>query len=73
MVTQQAPGLPSGLVNAPFEQVGKFLMRVGIPHRGGRLAFHAFNEGYAAMVSASAFWSSEIVNVSGASAKPRFV
>ncbi len=57
MVTQQAPSLPSGLVNAPFEQVGKFVMRVGIPHRGGRLAFHAFNEGYAAMVSASAFWS----------------
>lgn len=56
MMTQQVPGLPSGLVNAPFEQDRKFVMRVGIPHRGGRLAFHAFNEGYAAMVSASAFW-----------------
>lgn len=32
-------------------------MRIGIPHRGGRLAFHAFNEQYPAMVSASAFWS----------------
>jgi hypothetical protein len=57
MLMQQAPGLPCGLVNAPFERLGEFVMRVGIPHRGGRLAFHAFNEGYAAMVSASAFWS----------------
>lgn len=57
MLMQQAPGLPCGLVNAPFERLGEFVMRVGIPHRGGRLAFHAFNEGYAAMVCASAFWS----------------
>lgn len=35
----------------------EFVMRVGIPHSGGRLAAHAFNEGYAAMVSASAFWN----------------
>jgi hypothetical protein len=33
------------------------LVRIGIPHRGGRLAFHAFTHGYAAMVSASAFWN----------------
>jgi hypothetical protein len=33
------------------------MVRIGIPHRGGRLAFHAFNHGYPAMVSASAFWS----------------
>lgn len=33
------------------------LIRVGIPHRGGRLAFHAFDHSYPAMVSASAFWS----------------
>jgi hypothetical protein len=33
------------------------VVRVGIPHSGGRLAFHAFNEGYPAMVSASAFWN----------------
>jgi hypothetical protein len=56
MLEQQAPGLPFGLVNAPFERLDGFLMRVGIPHCGGRLAFHAFNEGYPAMVSASAFW-----------------
>lgn len=31
-------------------------VRVGIPHRGGALAFHAFNRNYPAMVSASAFW-----------------
>ena len=35
----------------------EFVMRVGIPHSGGRLAAHAFNENYAAMVSASAFWN----------------
>ena len=34
-----------------------FVMRVGIPHSGGRLAAHAFNENYKAMVSASAFWN----------------
>ena len=33
-----------------------FVMRVGIPHSGGRLAMHAFNEDFPAMVSASAFW-----------------
>ncbi|WP_321936159.1 hypothetical protein [Paraburkholderia sp. J8-2] len=33
------------------------LVRAGIPHRGGKLAFHAFEEGYAAMVSANAFWN----------------
>lgn len=32
-------------------------MRVGIPHRGGKLAFHAFECGYPAMVSANAFWN----------------
>lgn len=35
----------------------EFVMRVGIPHSGGRLAAHAFNEGFPAMVSASAFWN----------------
>lgn len=57
MPTLAVNGLPMGLVNAPFERPSGFLMRVGIPHAGGRLAFHAFNEGYAAMVSASAFWN----------------
>jgi hypothetical protein len=35
----------------------EFVMRVGIPHSGGRLAAHAFNENFPAMVSASAFWN----------------
>lgn len=33
------------------------IVRVGLPHRGGKLAFHAFNQGYPAMVSANAFWN----------------
>lgn len=33
------------------------LVRVGLPHRGGKLAFHAFNHNYPAMVSANAFWN----------------
>jgi hypothetical protein len=32
------------------------MMRVGIPHKGGQLAVHAFNQSYPAMVSANAFW-----------------
>jgi hypothetical protein len=35
----------------------EFVMRVGIPHTGGKLAFHAFNQDYPAMVSAGAFWN----------------
>ncbi len=46
--------LPQGQLNANLPDA--FVMRVGIPHRGGSLAFHAFNEGYPAMVSANAFW-----------------
>ena len=46
----------------PAEQLNahpgdELVMRIGIPHRGGRLAFHAFEHGYPAMVSASAFWN----------------
>lgn len=48
--------LPMRQKNAHLPDDG-FVMRVGIPHSGGRLAAHAFNEGYAAMVSASAFWN----------------
>ncbi|MBY0365365.1 hypothetical protein CDN99_15705 [Roseateles aquatilis] len=59
--------MPLGLINAPFEPTDRFVMRVGIPHRGGSLAFHAFNEEYPAMVSASAFWSAR----SGAFCIPR--
>lgn len=45
----------------PVQQLNAFLndelvMRVGIPHRGGKLAFHAFNQDYPVMVSANAFW-----------------
>ncbi|MFL9886852.1 hypothetical protein PQR66_27685 [Paraburkholderia agricolaris] len=47
-------GMPLFQRNAHIDD--GLLVRVGIPHSGGRLAFHAFNEGYAAMVSASAFW-----------------
>ncbi|MBG6083038.1 deazapurine DNA modification protein DpdA family protein [Rubrivivax gelatinosus] len=34
----------------------EMIMRVGVPHRGGGLAFHAFKEGHSVMVSANAFW-----------------
>lgn len=46
-----------GLRNAHLPD--EMVMRVGIPHRSGRLAFHAFQEGYPAMVSASAFWDAK--------------
>jgi len=32
-------------------------MRVGIPHRGGKLAVHAFESGYPVMVSANTFFN----------------
>lgn len=49
------PGLPVYQLNAvlPEEQV----MRVGVPHRGGKLAFHAFERSYPVTVSANAFWN----------------
>jgi len=37
----------------------ELVMRVGVPHKGGRLAFHAFDQGYPVMVSANAFWRPE--------------
>lgn len=46
--------LPAGQHNAVLDT--ELIMRVGIPHRGGKLAFHAFNEDYPVMVSANAFW-----------------
>lgn len=49
--------LPTAQCNAVLDD--KLTMRVGIPHRGGKLAFHAFNEGYPVMVSANAFWDGE--------------
>lgn len=33
------------------------VMRVGIPQKSGKIAFHAFTEGYPTMVSANAFWN----------------
>lgn len=47
--------LPTRQKNANL--TSDFVMRVGIPHSGGRLAAHAFNEDFKAMVSASAFWN----------------
>lgn len=49
------PGLPLANRNASTS-TDTLLMRVGIPHRSGRLAFHACQRGYSAMVSAQAFW-----------------
>lgn len=46
---------PLGLRNAHVEPGLK--VRVGIPSTSGKLAFHAFNEGYSTMVSAQAFWN----------------
>jgi hypothetical protein len=54
-IETRTPALPVCQSNANVDD--GLLIRVGIPHRGGKLAFHAFNEGYAAMVSASAFWN----------------
>lgn len=51
------PGMPVGQLNALLED--EMVMRVGIPHSGGRLSMHAFTESYPAMVSASAFWNTE--------------
>jgi len=47
--------MPSGQFNAHLPD--ELVMRVGLPQRSGKLAFHAFNEGYAALVSANAFWN----------------
>lgn len=47
--------LPARQKNANLPD--EFVMRVGIPHSGGRLAAHAFNENLPAMVSAPAFWN----------------
>lgn len=48
--------LMMGQCNAPFQPQEGLQMRVGVPHRSGRLAFHAFEQGYPVMVSANAFW-----------------
>lgn len=46
--------MPRDQANAYLES--GLVTRVGIPHRSGKLVFHAFNEGYPVMVSANAFW-----------------
>lgn len=50
-------GLPNNQTNAHLGD--ELMMRVGIPHRGGKLAFHAFEHDYPVMVSANAFWDRE--------------
>jgi hypothetical protein len=47
--------MPIGQTNANLSE--GMVMRVGIPQSGGRLSFHAFEEGFPVMVSASAFWN----------------
>lgn len=47
-------GMPTNQRNASLGD--ELVMRVGIPHIGGALTSHAFEEGFPAMVSASAFW-----------------
>lgn len=54
--TEVATGMPAGQANASLSD--DLTMRVGVPETGGKLSFHAFNEGYHVMVSASAFWNS---------------
>jgi len=51
---QSSGGMPINQVNAVLPD--KLTMRIGIPHRGGRLAVHAFDHDYPAMVSANAFF-----------------
>ena len=46
--------MPVGQVNANLGD--DLVMRVGIPHAGDRLSFHAFESDFPVMVSASAFW-----------------
>lgn len=56
-MNENAHGVPAGQLNAHLGD--ELVMRVGIPHKGGALAFHAFNQGHPAMVSANAFGSSK--------------
>lgn len=43
--------------NARVEPCEGILVRTGIPHRSGKLAFHAFQKGYATLISANAYWN----------------
>ena len=51
----QINNLPTRQKNAHVSS--DFIMRVGVPHTGGKLAAHAFNQNFPVMVSASAFWN----------------
>lgn len=57
MKTQTYLGLPVGQRNTHLAP--GLTMRVGIPHTGGALSFHAFNQDYPVMVSANAFWNKD--------------
>lgn len=59
-------GMPIHQVNAVLPD--ELVMRVGIPQKAGRLAVHAFNHDYPAMVSANAFFD----NKSGKFKVPEF-
>lgn len=50
-------GIPRHQHNANLSE--SLTIRVGIPHRGGKLALGALNEGYATMVSANAFFNAK--------------
>lgn len=52
---EPAENLPFGQVNAHLHD--EMVMRVGIPHKSGHMAAHAFNQAYPVMVSTNAFWS----------------
>ena len=55
MESKHCQGLPVGQLNAKLSE--NLVMRAGIPHKSGGLAFHAFEESYSVMVSAQAFWN----------------
>lgn len=57
MIEFDGPGMPYQITNAALDD--ELVMRVGVPHRGGRLAGHAWEEGHPVMVSANAFWDNK--------------
>ena len=53
-MTQEFLGMPVQQHNAVLPR--SLMVRVGLPHSGGALSFHAFKQGYPVMVSAASFW-----------------
>lgn len=51
---ESALGMPLHQTNAHVAK--QLTVRIGIPHRSGRLTAHAFDEDFPVMVSAAAFW-----------------